>query len=1475
MKVRESSIRATFWGRDLRLKNPVNSPSPQLEVDVETDPSVSEPEALEEEDRERISGAFPRAKRPRRFSSFLKLVALLLILVVGIAMAVSQTEWGEAKVSELAREAIASELGLEAEFGDLEIGYAFIPPSVLIDATEIELRHPEHGRLASAQALRLGPAITPLLWGELDLRRIELESPEIELIIRDGQILNLPTIESSGSSETPSLPFSSLVVTDANVLVDANPEVEAELRGLDLSVDVANGTVLSIELDCRDGIARHVGGEDTLQRLLFEGEVDLAEEVVDADRIAIRGPNVRVLATDALFSFDIAQGYQGDLDLRVDLDQLERLPVSVELPEFTGQVLFEGHVEGMGEEPEATGTVRLREVTIAGQWGLGDEIALQVVANRERIEIQEGSLATLRHGGTLGLEASLELDPDRGFPLEVRGDVNDLNLGKLLSQLGVTDNAIVDWPMTGRLGLNGTLEPLMLEGPIRFVTRNFLVSLQPWHASNRTRVVGVERGEITTRWRIDPESVSFFDGELNTPRSRVRVPHVHLGFDNRVVVDANGSIDLTDISPLVGFDLEGQAEANVTVRGEFNEPVVGGDMSIREFVFENFRLGDMEGDFYIRDDHNAVVFPTLRAIKNTSEYRVDDLTLDFAQEGVQVSAHLRTSRLNLQDVYHVFGFEEDERYTPYQGVGRGHMAIQFSYAAPGDGPFGTLNSQIEFEFLQAVLAEQRFDGGRFLGNLTWYDFTQGMDAAVLDIDEFILRKEGGTISVEGQIAPQGGGRLGDASPRLSVRADRIAIPSIQGVGERMPSLGGVVSVIGRVEGTLNVPHMHLDVSYTGLHWDDIPIGDGRTYVRLTDVTDPWVREARNWDINNIPEGEVCGHARFGLANGRWRPAPPLQTVDGPLRSLDRRMAFLVCGDGMHGQLGIDLAMGWTDVYPLRGVIDFNDLDAASMLARVAPTLDVQGAINGRVALNSGAMLQDGTLGGWVHLEPLGLSIEGPGGDAVPLRSDGPLAIDIERGGFEFRRARFLGGAGSELALTGGGDAMGRLNMSADGNLDLSLVPSVSEMVEDAEGSLALHVDVRGTLDDPTVFGNAQLSDAAMRLSGLPVALEELSAEIRFDDHRLELASLDARMAEGRLSALGAARVEQGSLADVAIEVGLRGAQFRPDEGILVGASADLGISWQPDAGLPLVSGQVFIDRALYERNTSLSPTLGELYRPSREDVQRYDPEGDQLALDIEIVDRAPIRVRNNLADMDIAIDDDESLRLVGTNQRYGLIGALSIPRGMVRFRNTEFTVQRGEIRFADETRIAPSFDVLASTEIRRQQTSADLTAQAWRVQLRAHGDMDAFRLDATSQPQLSQEDLMLLLTVGMTTIEAQQLRAGDVGGTALEALSAISGVNDEVRDALQVIDDFAITTRYSPATGRPEPMVTIGKRITDRVRLSAATGLTGEERTVQAGVEVQVGDRTTLQLLYDNINRESSSSIGNIGADLEWRIEFD
>jgi translocation and assembly module TamB len=95
-----------------------------------------------------------------------------------------------------------------------------------------------------------------------------------------------------------------------------------------------------------------------------------------------------------------------------------------------------------------------------------------------------------------------------------------------------------------------------------------------------------------------------------------------------------------------------------------------------------------------------------------------------------------------------------------------------------------------------------------------------------------------------------------------------------------------------------------------------------------------------------------------------------------------------------------------------------------------------------------------------------------------------------------------------------------------------------------------------------------------------------------------------------------------------------------------------------------------------------------------------------------------------------------------------------------------------------------------------------------------------------------------------------------------------------VKQALPIIDDFRFGSAYSTATGKTEPQLTVGKRLTNDVRASVTAGLT-EDREIRTNIEWRLSDRLSLQGSYDNINDVTSSTLGNLGVDLRWRFNFE
>jgi len=435
------------------------------------------------------------------------------------------------------------------------------------------------------------------------------------------------------------------------------------------------------------------------------------------------------------------------------------------------------------------------------------------------------------------------------------------------------------------------------------------------------------------------------------------------------------------------------------------------------------------------------------------------------------------------------------------------------------------------------------------------------------------------------------------------------------------------------------------------------------------------------------------------------------------------------------------------------------------------------------------------------------------------------------------------------------------------------------------GTIKGSLSAKGKLGALDVDGKLQVRGAEFAVHGWPSDVTDMNVDVLVDSNEARIVDGAAKFAGGTLRLNGSAPIKGSSLGAARASLVAKGIHLTPAAGITASVDANLEIAQSSQAtgtdALPHVTGDVNVTSFEYTRPINLEASaFGGVSK--RTTVEVYDPSLDTLKLDILVRSRAPLRIKNNLVEISLGIDS-EAVLVTGTDQRFGLRGDLkALPGGRFHLRANDFDVKQGVIRFEDPTRIAPSVDVTAVTEYRRySDTTAGAAAAAgtgagglWRISLHAYGDADHLRLDMTSDPPLSQEDIVLLLTIGMTRAEVDQLQAGSLGASAaLEALATVSGADRAVKTAFPIIDDFRFGSAYSPRTGRTEPQVIVGKHLTDNVRASAATSV-GEDEELRANVEWRLNKRLGIQAAYDNINDVSSSVVGNVGVDLRWHLEF-
>jgi translocation and assembly module TamB len=452
-------------------------------------------------------------------------------------------------------------------------------------------------------------------------------------------------------------------------------------------------------------------------------------------------------------------------------------------------------------------------------------------------------------------------------------------------------------------------------------------------------------------------------------------------------------------------------------------------------------------------------------------------------------------------------------------------------------------------------------------------------------------------------------------------------------------------------------------------------------------------------------------------------------------------------------------------------------------------------------------------------------------------------------------------------------------------VDLAVLQRLFPKVERSTGRLEGGVRVTGKWNAPVIEGEVHAKADDMLVHGLPGALTDVRLDMKASSTAFT-GSSSAKFAGGTISVDGTMPIRGFDVGALDARVAVRGASIAAVEGIQGTCDADLEVAYDPNEhgvarALPRLTGDVTIGSLVYTRPISMSANLTSFGK--RTVVAAYDPALDFMTLGLRVRSRSPIVIKNNLVEVQLAIDSG-TLDVTGTNQQLGLRGTLrSLPGGRVHFQTNEFDVRQGLIRFDDATRIAPNVDVTAVTEYRRYTDTSTAAGAGggmgggslWRITLHAYGDADDVKVDMTSEPALSQEDIVLLLTAGMTRAELDQLGASGIGASlALNALGTVSGADRVVKQAIPIIDDFRFGSAYSTVTGKTEPQLTVGKRLTNDIRASVTAGLS-EDNEVRSNIEWRLNNRLSVQGSYDNINDISSSALGNLGMDLRWRLEFE
>jgi translocation and assembly module TamB len=443
---------------------------------------------------------------------------------------------------------------------------------------------------------------------------------------------------------------------------------------------------------------------------------------------------------------------------------------------------------------------------------------------------------------------------------------------------------------------------------------------------------------------------------------------------------------------------------------------------------------------------------------------------------------------------------------------------------------------------------------------------------------------------------------------------------------------------------------------------------------------------------------------------------------------------------------------------------------------------------------------------------------------VKVHNQDPILFSLANQSLNIRQLHLVG-EGTDLTAHGEVQLSGdrTLNLTADGRLDLRLLSGFDSNVT-SSGLVTVNLSVGGTLTDPFPHGHVQIASGALSYAGLPSGLSELNGSLMFTSDRILVETLTARTGGGTLDLKGDATYIKQQLNFNLTAIG-KDVRLRYPPG--VSSTADAEVHWVGTRSASTVSGEISINKMAVTPGFDFSSYLERSRNFST--VTTANSPLNNVKLDLHVVTAPELQMRTAIA----RLSGDADLRLRGSLARPAVLGRVDILEGQATFHGIRFTLERGDITFANPVAVEPQLNLQASSHVRNYD-----------LNITATGTPDRLNINYRSEPPLPKSDIIALLALGRTNQESAQLQEQSGQSAFSDQASAFilsQALNSTVSSRLDrlfgasniKIDPQGLTTETNPISNGPQ--ITIEQQFSNNLSLTYSTNVAQSSQQIIEG----------------------------------------
>ncbi|NJL24704.1 MAG: hypothetical protein HC902_05735, partial [Calothrix sp. SM1_5_4] len=445
--------------------------------------------------------------------------------------------------------------------------------------------------------------------------------------------------------------------------------------------------------------------------------------------------------------------------------------------------------------------------------------------------------------------------------------------------------------------------------------------------------------------------------------------------------------------------------------------------------------------------------------------------------------------------------------------------------------------------------------------------------------------------------------------------------------------------------------------------------------------------------------------------------------------------------------------------------------------------------------------------------------------AKSMSSRKPMYLNLRNG--EVNSNNFLISSGdSYVKLDVAGLTRDRLNASLNGKLDLSLLGLFTPFITDLRGNMSLSMDLTGTATKPALSGSAYIEKGYAKFADFIHPFSNVRADVLFNDNQILLNSVRADLAGGKLTGDGKITFTEKNR-PIDIRGGFNDVRLNIPEGFRTRGSGSVTITgsdfpYTMDIGYLVTGGEVVYE--IGEKDNNTSSVKASAYLPRFLYQEAFHP----FTFNVDVSLKNPVTVNNALANAQVI----GAVKASGTPDRLLLTGTLSpLPGGKVFFHETPFEITSAFIEYTGSPPNQPKIYLTANSLVSEitQDDQARASEHQYEVNLLVQGRGPEPQILLSSQPPLSQREIVSLLTLGMTTAGTTDEKKGSSEFQAANTSTALGAAILQKASGKRLKESLGLDLKVTSSQPTPEnastPKVTLSKQWTPKFGASASSTL--------------------------------------------------